>query len=207
VCGYDDLRRAVLAGTKKLHETYPQAQARTEDRESVDGKMATLRAEAPDLADQVAEETITFDEAMEKLAERRAAIVIAVIEGVEPTFTTYTGDDPDGYALAVNIARRHLTTGAWALIAAKAARLDGNISKIAKCTNLYRERISEALLILDWCDVATAAGRKNYERDNAPLRAGGSAPSAPTASRAHRRGTRIATRSRWTPPTTRPGKP
>lgn len=26
-------------------------------------------------------------------------------------FVTYDGDDPDGYALAVNIARRHLTKG------------------------------------------------------------------------------------------------
>ena len=36
---------------------------------------------------------------------------------VKPQFVTYEGDDPDGYALAVNIARRHLTTGARAILA------------------------------------------------------------------------------------------
>jgi nicotinamide riboside kinase len=40
--------------------------------------------------------------------------------GVEPAFDTYEGDDPDGYALAVNIARRHLSKGQRALVAADA---------------------------------------------------------------------------------------
>jgi hypothetical protein len=31
------------------------------------------------------------------------------LAGIEPTFTAYDGDDPAGYALAVNIARRHLS--------------------------------------------------------------------------------------------------
>ncbi len=32
--------------------------------------------------------------------------------GIEPTFETYEGDDPDGYAFAVNVNRRHLRAGA-----------------------------------------------------------------------------------------------
>jgi hypothetical protein len=35
-------------------------------------------------------------------------------------FETYEGDDPAGYALAVNLARRSLTKGQAAMIAAKA---------------------------------------------------------------------------------------
>lgn len=31
------------------------------------------------------------------------------LAGIEPTFTTYDGDDPDGYALAANGQRRDLT--------------------------------------------------------------------------------------------------
>lgn len=43
--------------------------------------------------------------------------------GIEPSTETYDGDDPDGYALSVNIARRHLTRGQQAMIAAKAGRV------------------------------------------------------------------------------------
>jgi len=41
------------------------------------------------------------------------------LAGVDPVFETYDGDDPDGYALAVNINRRHLTKGQQAMIVAK----------------------------------------------------------------------------------------
>ena len=77
------------------------------------------------------------------------------LAGVEPVFETDSGDDPDGYTLAVNIARRHLTTGGRAMIAAKAARLEGKDQRqVATDTNLYQARIAEASLVLDWCDAA-----------------------------------------------------
>jgi hypothetical protein len=44
------------------------------------------------------------------------------IAKVEPRFETYEGDDPDGYALGVNITRRDLTKGQIALIAARARK-------------------------------------------------------------------------------------
>lgn len=79
---------------------------------------------------------------------RHAACLLA---GVEPTFVTYTGDDADGYALAVNIVRRNLSTGAKAIIAAKAARLSGIKGKDAgKNYNLYFSRLAEANAVLDW---------------------------------------------------------
>jgi hypothetical protein len=36
--------------------------------------------------------------------------------GIEPDFITYADGDPDGYALAINISRRHLKPGARHLI-------------------------------------------------------------------------------------------
>jgi hypothetical protein len=39
---------------------------------------------------------------------------------VEPQFTTYDGDDPDGFALAANLARRSMTKGQKAVILARA---------------------------------------------------------------------------------------
>jgi ParB-like chromosome segregation protein Spo0J len=93
------------------------------------------------------------------ILDGRNRLAACEIAGVEPAFVTYDGDDPDGYALAVNIARRHLTTGARAVIAAKAYRAGaGTQEKIAGCTNLYnRPRISEAKIVLDWApDLADA---------------------------------------------------
>lgn len=40
--------------------------------------------------------------------------------GIEPRFETYDGDDPAGYALSVNIARRSLSKGQAAMIVAEA---------------------------------------------------------------------------------------
>ena len=42
------------------------------------------------------------------------------LAGVEPEFTTYDGDDPEGYALAVNAQRRDLTKSQRAMVAARA---------------------------------------------------------------------------------------
>jgi ParB-like chromosome segregation protein Spo0J len=70
---------------------------------------------------------------------------------VEPLFEEYGGDDSDGYALAVNIERRHLSAGARAIIAAQAARLNGQSTREAEGgTNLYHPRITEANQVLDW---------------------------------------------------------
>ena len=87
---------------------------------------------------------------------RHAACKLA---GVEPQFETYSGDDPDGYALAVNISRRHLTTGARAVITAKASKMlgRGRQKPLAKSADLHFSRITEASIVLEWApDLADA---------------------------------------------------
>ena len=71
--------------------------------------------------------------------------------GVEPAFVTYADGDPDGYALAVNINRRHLKASARHLIAEMARRLAGT-SKIAssKASGTDPMRFAEAGVVLDF---------------------------------------------------------
>ncbi len=45
------------------------------------------------------------------------------IAGVDQHYEQYEGDDPGGYALAVNIARRHLSKGQQAMILIRASDL------------------------------------------------------------------------------------
>ncbi|MFE0579080.1 ParB N-terminal domain-containing protein [Streptomyces sp. NPDC058874] len=54
------------------------------------------------------------------LLDGRHRLAVCNVLGVEPHFTTYEGDDPDGFALSVNIRQRNLTTGQAAMIATKA---------------------------------------------------------------------------------------
>lgn len=67
--------------------------------------------------------------------------------GVEPRFETYTGDDPDGYALSVNVQRRSLTKSQRAMLIAKSGLFpeettEDDGSKISKAM------LSKARLVL-----------------------------------------------------------
>jgi ParB-like chromosome segregation protein Spo0J len=88
---------------------------------------------------------------------RHAACALA---GVEPAFTVYDGEDPDGYALSVNIARRHLTKGQQAMVIAKAGhlfKLNSNQSELARQTQVPQGRFSQAQTILRYApDLADA---------------------------------------------------
>lgn len=79
---------------------------------------------------------------------RYAACMIA---GVEPSFETYDGDDPAGYALAVNVNRRHLRPGQRYLITEKARRLSEKSRKsYISGTATERVSLSEAAVVLDF---------------------------------------------------------
>ncbi len=69
---------------------------------------------------------------------------------MEPTFTTYDGDDPAGYALSVNIARRHLTKGQQAMVSAQARSIsEHSIRATAKASGVSTTHITRAKVVLD----------------------------------------------------------
>jgi len=86
-----------------------------------------------------------------RVLDGRNRLAACELAGVEPEFTKYEAQDSDDYALRNGITRRHLKTGARAIIAAKAARLNGqSIREAAAVTDLGRSRIGEANIVLDW---------------------------------------------------------
>ncbi len=84
---------------------------------------------------------------------RHAACQLA---GIEPIFTTYDGDDPAGYALAVNIARRHLSKGQQAMVIAKAndklfvKNNRGWQLRVAATGNVSQPLLSKASVVLEF---------------------------------------------------------
>lgn len=62
--GAADLADSVLTGGVSLDKAYETARDRKRAAESTDSQMATLRGEAPDLADQVTEERLKLNEAV-----------------------------------------------------------------------------------------------------------------------------------------------
>lgn len=67
------------------------------------------------------------------------------LAGVEPDFVTYDGDDPAGYALAVNIARRHLTKGQQAMVLAQSGIEYRNDTQAP----VSKQRVSHARVVRD----------------------------------------------------------
>jgi hypothetical protein len=91
-----------------------------------------------------------------RVLDGRNRLAACRLAGVEPKFTIYEGDDPDGYALDVNIARRHMKPGARHLVMEMARRKRNESSKIAtskkdvaKQAGVDQMRLSEASLVID----------------------------------------------------------
>ena len=134
----------------------------TEDRTTLD--VHPVAALFPMLADdELYEMTLDIQEhgllqpiildAEGRILDGRNRYAACKLGGVEPRFETYDGDDPDAYALSTNITRRHLSTGARAIITAKAARLNGQVPKsgqVAKQADIHRNRLAEANDVLDY---------------------------------------------------------
>ena len=81
-----------------------------------------LRDLAEDIKVRGQLQPIVLDKAGEAILDGRNRFAACKLAGVKPEFVTYDGDDPDGYALAVNIVRRNMTKGQQAIVVAKAAR-------------------------------------------------------------------------------------
>jgi ParB-like chromosome segregation protein Spo0J len=107
-----------------------------------------LKEMAEDIRERGLLQPIVLDGAG-RVLDGRNRLAACEMAGVEPEFTTYDGDDSDGYALSVNIARRHLTKGQQAMVAAQARSLSKqNMRSLGEQTGLSATRISQATTVL-----------------------------------------------------------
>jgi ParB-like chromosome segregation protein Spo0J len=96
-----------------------------------------------------------------RVLDGRNRLAACELAGVEATFTSYDGDDPDGYALAVNGQRRAQTKGQKALVAA-AYLNDLNQKRktqraVAQALGVTEALISQAVLIGTYAREQSAA--------------------------------------------------
>ncbi|MFD9032371.1 plasmid replication/partition related protein [Streptomyces sp. NPDC059567] len=83
------------------------------------------------------------------LLDGRNRLAACEIAGVEPRFTTYTGDNPRAFILSSNVYRRHLSKGQQAMITAMACSVSGHsLRDLAKTHSLSRTRLSAANVVL-----------------------------------------------------------
>jgi ParB-like chromosome segregation protein Spo0J len=109
--------------------------------------------ELQELADDIRErgllQPIVLD-AEGRVLDGRNRLAACALAGIEPTFETYAGEDADGYALAVNINRRHLRPSQRYLLIEKARRR----TKVRKLTIAHtageKLGLSEAAVVLDY---------------------------------------------------------
>lgn len=87
-----------------------------------------------------------------RLLDGRNRYAACQLAGVEPRFTTYDGDDPNGYALAVNAQRRDLTKSKRAMVAARVSKLEtyGSVRKLARTLGVNEARVTEAKAVLEY---------------------------------------------------------
>lgn len=87
-----------------------------------------------------------------RVLDGRNRLVACEQAGVKPEFTTYEGDDPNGYALAVNGQRREMTKRQKAIVAAQFSKLEnyGDQRKAARALGVSDGYVSEALVIVEY---------------------------------------------------------
>ena len=108
-----------------------------------------LKELAHDIAERGLLQPVVLDD-QDRILDGRNRVAACELAGVEPEFTTYDGDDPDGYALSVNIARRHLTKGQQAMVAARARHVSGqSMRHVSGQLGLSRDRINRAAIVLE----------------------------------------------------------
>jgi hypothetical protein len=83
-----------------------------------------------------------------RVLDGRNRLAACELAGVEPRFVAYDGDDPDGYAAAVNLTRRHLNKGQRAMLAVRAGLLFKNSqTDVAADLDISQSRIAYASTI------------------------------------------------------------
>ena len=86
-----------------------------------------------------------------RILDGRNRFAACKLADVEPKFSTYEGDDPDGYALAVNISRRHMTKGQQAIVVARSCLVSKQKLRDAEAAHgINKARIAQANVILEF---------------------------------------------------------
>lgn len=108
-----------------------------------------LRSLAADIKARGLLHAIVVDQERQILDGRNRLAACEIAE-VEPTFETYEGDDPDGYALAVNGQRRDMSKGRKAMVAARALLVSNKTQKqAANEIGVSQPRVAEAVVVRD----------------------------------------------------------
>ena len=108
-----------------------------------------LKELAADIAERGLLQPVVLD-GEGRILDGRNRVAACELAGVEPQFTTYDGDDPDGYALSVNIQRRNLTKGQTAMVAARAWAVSAQTQRAAAAqAGVSKARITQAAAVLE----------------------------------------------------------
>lgn len=99
----------------------------------------------------------------DKILDGRNRHKACKLAGVTPKFTHYHGNDPTGFAISLNLKRRHLTEGQRASIAAKLSKT--TVGRPKKNSANLRNKDAAALLKVSERSVETA---KQVHRDGTP---------------------------------------
>lgn len=108
--------------------------------------------ELQELADDIAERGLLQPIVLDgegRILDGRNRYAACQVHGIAPGFVTYEGDDPDGYALSVNLARRMLSKGQKAMIAAEAWSVSDQTQRsVSSTSGVSKTRITEAGVVL-----------------------------------------------------------
>jgi hypothetical protein len=103
----------------------------------------------------------------DKILDGRNRFFACCEAGVEPKTEKYTGDDPLGYVISLNLRRRHLDTSQRAVIAAKIATLRQGQHQTGKFAALPTQ--AEAAKMMKVSERSVRDGRKVLDQGDAPL--------------------------------------
>ncbi|MGW7359692.1 hypothetical protein ACWGI0_24440 [Streptomyces sp. NPDC054802] len=107
-----------------------------------------------DLAESIKAEGLRQDIVLDTdgvLLDGRNRLAACEIAGVEPRFTTYTGDNPRALIFSNNVVRRHITKGQQTMITAMACSFSGHsLRGLAKTHGLSRTCLSAANIVLQY---------------------------------------------------------
>jgi hypothetical protein len=85
-----------------------------------------------------------------RLLDGRNRLAACKLAKVEPVFEVYEGDE-DAYALTVNVARRHLTKGQRAMIAAQSKLfVTNNQTELSRVAEVTQGKISQASTVIKY---------------------------------------------------------